>query len=241
MKIIILITFILSSKAFSATNPPLWRISFLGAISSDKYEEFQDTPIKSPVNTEQQSTNFEIAFTQILLAPIVDLTAGLEYKGISTSKVKPVNFSFKSYYGFLNLGFDLYRYNDFFKLRFILEGFTSTLKADSETFGYKGLWGGQAYPEIIFSPFGTDSRLQISPFLKLPLLTQSDKRKEFTLGLLVNLPLATGRVPYPSYAYKKSLILKLYYRKVDLLFEKSGFLPLDISTEEINLSLGFSF
>ena len=85
--------------------------------------------------------------------------------------------------------------------------------------------------------------LQISPFIKFPLLTDSGKRSEFTAGLKIKIPTSSNAraMKFPAYAYQKAIVIKVFYRKIELFFEKSGFADSKIETSEIVGTLGFSF
>ncbi len=239
---IVWILFFFTSLAQAATNPPLWRFNLDLGYGKMNYTETDISPVTSDEDIDQTALFVDFSFLQYIVAPGIDLTAGAQIYGLSPSEPENENEQFQSTYGYVGLGFNFYTFSDYFSVRLVLEGFTQDIATEGD-FGFSSLFGAQAYPEFEILPFGTDMFMQISPFLKLPLLTDSGKRREFTVGLKVKLPTTsnTNQMKFPAYAYQKAIVFKLFYRKVDLLFEKSGFIPLEIETSELIGTIGFSF
>lgn len=239
---LVLFLFFLISVAQAATNPPLWRINLDLGHGKMNYTETRNTPSFTDKNIDQKAMFVDFSFLQYIIAPDIDLTAGAQIYGLSPSEPENELNQFQSYYGYLNLGFSFYSFSDYLRIRLVLEGFNQNIVSDGN-FGFKNLWGGQIYPDIEILPFGTDMFLQISPFFKIPLLTDSGKRSEFTAGIKIKIPTSSDSksMKFPAYAYQNAFVIKLFYRKVDLLFQKSGFIDSEIETEEFIASLGFSF
>lgn len=231
-----------STQVFSATNPSRWRFEVNYGNVTTSYKETQDTPLFDDVNIEQKSEMTEVMFQYFLLPPHIDLAFGLQSAGQNIKTPTDVAQQFHYLNGYANVGWHLPSFNDFWSLKLVFEAYFTTLLVQDDAFGFRDLWGAQIYPEVEFLPFGTDLYTQISPFLKLPLYTKDDQRKETTIGLKIKLPFGNEQTAkFPLFAYQKAIMIRVFYSKVDLLFQKPGFIPSNITVEQTGVSIGFNW
>jgi hypothetical protein len=240
--ILSVILIIISSNIFAANRPGRLRFEFNYGNVTTEYTESQLTNLFDNVEVIQKSEMLDLMFQYFLVPPYIDLTFGIQSAGSKVKSLEGHAKSFRYLNGYLNAGWVMPSFNDFWSLRMIFEGYFTTILVDGEEYGFKNLWGGQIYPEIEYLPFGTDLYTQVSPFFKFPLYTRDDQRKETTIGLKIKIPLGSERTArFPLYAYQKAIILRVFYSKVELKFQRTGFVPSYINVNQIGVTLGFNW
>lgn len=226
---------------YSAELPSRWRFEYhIGKVTTEYVEEqssilFQDTDIT------QRSAYQEFIFQYFLLPPYIDFTSGAQVTGYQVDEPEDPAEQFTYLTGYANLGF-LVPWGDYFQLKIIFEHFYTTMLVRDDAFGFQNLRGNQIYPELEFLPFGSDMFLQISPYLKFPLWTDTGNRRETTVGLKLKIPLGSAREQrFPTFAYQKAIIIKLFYTNMALKFKRNDFIESDMKVNQYGASIGFSF
>lgn len=240
MKVLItLLLFTLSVHA--AKLPPKWRFEYDYGITQSKYEEFQDTIVFTPTNITQRSDYHQFIFQYYLLPPWIDLSLGLSTTGTNVMKPSEESKQFQYLTAYVNLGFVI-PISDYWHIKLVAERFFTTMVVKDDKFGFRNLSGNQVYPEIEWLPFGADIFFQMSPYFKFPLWSDVGGRKETTVGLKFKFPLGSERnIKFPAYAYQSSILLKIFYSKMELTFERPGFISSEMKVDQVGATIGFNF
>ncbi|OUR97441.1 hypothetical protein A9Q84_14035 [Halobacteriovorax marinus] len=238
---VLLTLFILIVSTQAAQLPPKWRLEYNYGLVESKYKEFQDTIVFTPTNTTQQTDYHQFIFQYYFLPPWIDFSMGLNTTGTNTSKPEDETKHFQYFTAFMNLGFVL-PISDYWNFKLVVERFFTTMIVPGNKFGFRNLTGNQIYPEVEWLPFGSDIFFQMSPYIKFPIWSDIGGRKETTAGLKFKFPLGSARnIKFPAYAYQTSILLKFFYSKMELTFERPGFISSEISIEQIGATIGFNF
>jgi len=226
---------------FCAELPSRWRFEYhAGKITTD-YSEEQSSILFQDTNITQKSAYQEFIFQYFLLPPWIDFKFGAQVSGYQVDEPSDPAEQFTYITGYGNLGF-IIPWGDYFQIKLVFEHFYTTMLVKDDRFGFQNLRGNQVYPELDFLPFGSDMFLQIQPYLKFPIWSDTGNRRETTVGLKIKIPFNSPKnQTFPTFAYQKNIIIKLFYTNMALKFERDDFIESDIKVEQTGVSLGFSF
>lgn len=240
MKYLVLLN-IFIYNLMAAELPTRWRFEYHAGKVTTKYTEEQSSILFQEQDITQKSAYQEFIFQYFLLPPYIDFTAGSQVTGYQVDEPEDVNEQFTYLTGYANLGF-LVPWGDYFQLKIIFEHFYTTMLVKDDQFGFQNLRGNQVYPEFEFLPFGSDMFIQISPYLKFPIWSDTGNRRETSVGLKCKIPLGSAREQrFPTFAYQKAIIIKFFYTNMALKFERDNFIESDMKVNQYGASLGFSF
>jgi hypothetical protein len=227
------------TEIYAARIPPNWRIAVdYGAVQTN-YKEFQDSILFENKDIDQRSSFARFEYQYFLSPPWLDFKLGLEYLGINNEEVTPETDEFDSYKAYGNIGIVI-PFSDFFQTKLVFEYFYNDMIVKNDEFGFENLSGYQLYPEFEFLPFGTDQFIQISPYIKFPLWSNTNNRQETTIGLNLNVPINGQGARFPTYAYQTALTIKIFYMEQTLKFQEAGFIATDFETKAYGVTIGIS-
>jgi hypothetical protein len=225
----------------AAEMPSRWRFEYHGGKMTTVYKEEQDSILFEDTNVTQKSAHQEFKFQYFLVPPWIDLSFGALVTGYQVDEPDDPNEQFTYITGYGNIGFVI-PWGDFFQLKLVFEHFYTTMLVKDDRFGFQNLRGNQIYPEFDFLPFGSDMFLQIQPYFKTAIFSDVAFRNETTIGLKLKIPWnGPENQTFPTFAYQKALIIKLFYTQMNLKFERDNFIESDIDVQQYGATLGFSF
>ena len=240
MKTFILLS-LFSLDALAARIPPRWRFEYDYGKARTNYLEQQPSVAFNDTDIEQISDFHQFTFQYYLLPPWLDFSIGGNIAGISTEDPVDTADQFQYLTVFSNLGVVL-PFSDFWSVKLVGEYFYTSMIVKDNAFGFRNLTGMQLYPEIEWLPFGSNMFLQVSPYLKVPLLSDVGNRQETTLGLKIAVPLGSKKeLKFPLYSYGRSLIIRIFYTNMRLTFAQQGFISSEIDVRQYGATLGFNF
>ncbi|MEE2671048.1 MAG: hypothetical protein VYA54_05030 [Bdellovibrionota bacterium] len=240
MKLLSLLLFF-STNIYAANIPPNWRFEYNYGQATTHYLEEQPSIIFTQANIKQVADFHQFVFQYYLLPPWLDFSIGGNITGLNVNEPEEVENQFRYMTGFANLGIVI-PFSDYWHVKLVAEYFYTTMKVKDDAFGFTNLSGWQAYPEIEWLPFGSSQFVQISPYFKFPLASNTSNRQETTLGLKFKFPFGSEQnLKFPLYAYGKSIVLKVFYTNMRLEFNQEGFIPSEIDVRQYGATLGFNF
>jgi hypothetical protein len=239
---ILAIFFILTfcTNTFSAELPPRWRFEYSYGKVKTFYLEEQTSILFTRANVNQISDFHQFVYQYYLVPPWIDISIGANTTGTQVEEPEEQADQFRYITAYANIGF-IIPISDFWHIKLIAENFYTSMQVKDDAFGFQNLRGNQIYPEFEWLPFGSDMFLQVTPYFKVPLWSDVGGRKETTIGLKFKIPLNGKRVMFPSFAYQKAIMLKVFFTNMHLNFEKEGFIASDIDVRQVGASVGFNF
>lgn len=241
MKLILLTILLFTTAAQAAKIPPQWRFEYNYGQATTHYLEEQPSILFTNANVKQVADFHQFQYQYFIFPRWLDFSLGANLTGLSVQEPSERENQFIYTTAYANLGI-LLPISDFWNIKIVAETFYTTMVVKDDEFGFRNLTGSQLYPEVEWLPFGSDTFMQITPYLKVPLITDVGNRKETTIGLKLSLPLGSQRSQrYPTFAYQKSFILRVFYTHLELEFEREDFIPAEIDVRQIGATLGFNF
>ena len=241
MKLIFLTILLTSLSALAAPLPPKWRFEYNYGRATTHYLEEQPSIVFTHANVKQVADYHQFIYQYLIFPSWLDLSIGANLTGVQAEEPSEEEDQFIYATGYVNLGVML-PISDFWNIKLVAETFYTTMEVEDDKFGFRNLTGNQIYPEIEWLPFGSDIFMQITPYFKIPLISDVGNRKETTIGLKLSLPLGSERAQrYPTFAYQRSFILRVFYTHLELEFEREDFIPAEIDVRQIGATLGFNF
>lgn len=232
---------IIFNPVHAARNPPKWKFQYSLGKSNSTYTEEQSSILFENRSINQISSYQEFHWTYFLLPPYVDISLTAQYTGLNYEKPKEETEQFQALTAITNLGIHI-PFSDFTQFKIVLEYFYTSMFVKDDAFGFKNLRGYQAYPELEIIPFGSTMFKQITPFIKSSIWSTVANRRETAIGLKWKIPVfAPQEQIFPTYAYQRSIVLKLFYSETYLNYRRDGFIPADIFLKQYIATIGFSF
>lgn len=231
----------MSFNSFAARIPSKWRFEYHAGKTEARYTEKQPSILFTAEDITQKSAYQEFIFQYFIAPPWLDISLGTQVTGYQVDEPSQIAKQFTYLTQYANLGI-LLPFWDYWNVKLNYEYFYTTMIVGDDAFGFRNLTGQQFYPEIEWLPFGSDMFLQISPYFKFPLWSNSSNRKETTAGLKIRVPMgALHERSFPSYAYQKAIIIKAFYTNMKLEFEREGFITSEMEIQQYGITLGFNF
>jgi hypothetical protein len=225
----------------AARNPPSWKFAYHAGRTDTNYIETQPSLAFTAKDVDQKSAFQEFHWTYFLLPPYLDITLAAQHTGLQYETPEDPADQFQYITAMANIGAHI-PFSDFFQLKLVFEYFYTTMIVQDNQFGFRNLRGYQVYPELEVLPFGSTMFAQITPYFKVPLWSDVGNRQETTIGLKWKIPLfAPQEQRFPSYAYQRSVILRVFYTQMNLAFARAGYIQSDMEVKQFGATLGFSF
>lgn len=241
MKLIALTILLYGALATAAPLPPKWRFEYNYGRATTHYLEKQPSILFTSANIKQVADYHQFLYQYLLFPNWLDFSMGANFTGLQAQEPSEKEDQFIYATGFVNLGVML-PISDFWNIKLVAETFYTTMVVKEDNFGFRNLTGSQFYPEVEWLPFGSDTFMQITPYFKVPLISDVGNRRETTIGLKFSLPFGGERAQrYPTFAYQKSLVIRVFYTHLELDFERDDFIPSKIDVRQIGATLGFNF
>ena len=237
----ILLTFLFAFNVYSAELPPKWRFEYSYGKVKTFYLEDQPSIVFTRANINQVSDFHQFMYQYYLVPPWIDLSVGLSSTGTQIEEPTDEAEQFRYITAYANLGFVI-PISDFWNIKLVAEHFYTSMQVKDDAFGFQNLTGSQVYPEFEWLPFGSDMFIQISPYFKVPLWSDTGNRRETTIGLKLKVPVTgSAGLRFPSFAYQNAIMIKVFYTNMHLNFQRDGFIDSEIDVRQVGATLGFNF
>lgn len=241
MKLFLLTILLFSAAVNAARIPPKWRFEYNYGKAQTHYLEEQPSILFTNTNIKQIADYHQFQYQYLIFPKWLDFSLGASLTGLIVDEPSDKEDQFIYTTAYANLGVML-PISDFWNIRIVAESFYTTMEVKDDKFGFRNLTGNQLYPEIEWLPFGSNTFIQITPFFKVPFVTDVGNRRETTIGFKLSLPIGGERAQrFPTFAYQKSFTLKIFYTHLELEFDREGFIPAEIDVRQIGANLGFNF
>ncbi len=238
---VLFLLFIYSAFSYAAVNPPRWRFEYNYGKVKTEYHEEQLSIIFDKKEIKQTADFHQFIYQYYLLPPWLDFSIGGNITGLQVDEPSEEDQQFQYLTAFANIGIQI-PFSDYWNVKLVTESFYTSMIVEDDKFGFKNLRGTQIYPEIEWLPFGSDMFIQISPYLKFPIWSDTGARKETTIGIKLNIPIRSpNQMRFPTFAYNTSFVLKFFYTNMSLDFEKKGFISSEFEVRQYGLLFGMNF
>ena len=241
MKTLLLLFIFFGTNCLAARNPPKWKFTYHFGQATTHYLEEQPSIIFTTKNLKQKSAIQEFHWTYFLFPPFIDINLSTQITGLQYEEPEEEADRFEYINSHANIGIHV-PISDFVQFRFVFEYIYTSMIVKNNDFGFQDLHGYQVYPEIELLPFGSTMFAQITPYFKTSIWSNLYNRRETTFGIKWKIPFfAPQEQTFPTYAYQRSIILKLFYTNMHLTFEREGFIPSEMDVRQVGGTIGFSF
>lgn len=228
-------------SALAAPLPPKWRFEYNYGRATTHYLESQPSILFTRANIEQVADYHQFVYQYLIFPSWLDFSIGANFTGLQVESPSETEDQFLYATAYANLGIML-PLSDFWNIKLVAETFYTTMEVQDDKFGFRNLTGNQIFPEVEWLPFGSDTFLQITPYFKIPFVSDVGNRKETTIGLKLSIPLSGERAQrFPTFAYQRSLVFRIFYTQLQLEFDRKDFIPAEIDVRQIGATLGFNF
>lgn len=241
MKFIILFSLFISFNCLAAKNPAKWKFSYHFGQATTNYLEEQPSIVFTAKDVKQKSAFQEFQWTYFLLPPLIDINLAAQLTGLQYEEPEEEADQFQYINTMANVGVHI-PFSDYMQLKLVFEYIYTSMIVKDEAFGFQDLHGYQIYPEVEFIPFGSTMFSQITPYFKVAIWSNIYNRKETTAGIKWKIPLfAPQEQKFPTYAYQRSVILRVFYTNMHLTFEQEGYISSEMDVKQVGATIGFSF